>query len=242
MANPWSTALTNLRDRLDEDLLATLYRSAGLPTAEIRAELAAAGLVWADPGRGADPTLEELEAVQERIITVAVREATLRAGVGAALGLLALPPEMSVALVQSLRLAQRLAVLYGHDPETDAGALMVAKALAAGLQLELAPQGQLGMRILEVHAMVRPTEAARRTLMEAVAIRAMVSFGKRVLYYVPGIGAGLSALDTHRSFRLRALRMAAVLARSSGAPQLIAGPVEEAEELPAVGGHTAVPR
>jgi hypothetical protein len=244
MPSPWDQALHNLRDRLDEDLLPGLYTLASLPTATLRAELVAAGLPFVDDEKIEQPSAEALEAAGRQLVEEAAEQASLRGGLGAAFGLLGIPPEVVAALVMNLRLAQRLAVLYGHDPETDAGKLLLLRAFATSLHLELPPQGQLALRVHELRSLTQaPIQVIDRApLAEALALRAVVSLARRLTAVIPVIGAGLGAWAARRSLRERGERMRQVLARASEAPLRLTGPAEEALELPSPGGRTSAPR
>ena len=55
-------------------------------------------------------------------------------------GLAGVPPEAMVRLIQSFRLAQRIAVIYGYDPATDRGRIHVRRVFSAAWGFELPVQ------------------------------------------------------------------------------------------------------
>jgi len=145
--------------------------------------------------------------------------ATVRGAAGTFGGLITTAPEAATALVQTLRLAQRLAVVYGIDPDTDRGRILLSRALAAAWQVELPREGAWSMNLRQLPELVRsrlPDRAslAAAPLARAVALRALVSAGKRVGRVVPGFGTALGAASARRQLRAQGQRMQAVYRRA----------------------------
>lgn len=235
MASVIGQILANLSERLDEDLLPTLYQVASLSTERVRQDLKTAGLVWHDPDAEQIPTEEELNHSAEVLITRSLRTASLRGAIGGAGGALAIPPEILVSLAQTLRLAQRLAVLYGFALETDRGRLMLSRALEAAFRLDLPAQRSLGVRVSDLPQVAtqripdiqRTTAWIARTMVWRVARHV----GGRFSRVLPGIGAGIGAWDARRSLRAQGDRMVAVYRRAWDGGFPFTGEVVDAVEV-----------
>lgn len=236
MATPLQIVLEELAERLDAGALPTLYEAASVSTAQARQELAAAGLPYTDPAAGRLPGRAELDAAARLLIARAARAATVRGAVGSFGGLATLPPETAAALVQTLRLAQRLAVLYGHDHESDAGRLLLSRALAAAWEVELPADGAWGLRLRHLPEVVRTrlstgTPASVATVARTVAVHAVVTAGKRVGRIIPGFGTTVGAISARRELRAQGERMRAVYERAWGGDLLVEGEVLDVEEV-----------
>ncbi len=219
---------------VDDQLLPLLYRTASVEPAEVRAELAAAGLPVLDPAR---PSAEQLDAL-ERSADAVIARATLRAGVRGAIagaaGLAAVPPELLATWVQLLRLAQRLAVVYGCNPHSARGKLLVWRAVTAAFEVSRPGQGQIGLRVRDLPALVVPGKGTTSTARAATRLllsRALTDLGRRLGRAVPGVGAGIGAVTARRSLRQHGRRMAAVFAGTLQGARLLSGPVEDAVEV-----------
>lgn len=235
MADLWQVLLQNLGGRLDEELLPNLYARVGLSAADVRAELTDQGLPFFDPVTGRTPTPGELDAAADEVIRRAIRTATVGGAAAGFAGALALPPEMIAALTQTLRLGQRLAVVYGHDPDTDRGRLLLWRAVAAAWQIKLPTQSAIDTRLSGLPQMLSAQLAELRAdvpaLSRTLAVRAAVTLGRRTLKMLPGLGAGLSALDARRRMQGQGQRMLPVFRRAHEGVPAIEGPIEDAVEV-----------
>lgn len=237
MASPLAILLDALGERLDEDLLPSIYAAASAPTAETRAWLREQGLAYLDPEAGTFPAPEELAISVERILKQARGRATalsVAAGLG---GALAIPPEVLAHLVQTLRLAQRLAVVYGIDPETDAGRILLWRALAAAYEIELPAEGPVGgMRVRDLPELVRrqlpATRQATGWLARQVAVRTAQLIAGRITRLVPGLGAGIAGWRANRRVEAMGRRMAEVYLRAADFDPF---PIEGEEDAVIVG-------
>ncbi|MFT4979226.1 MAG: hypothetical protein ACI8S6_005136 [Myxococcota bacterium] len=236
MASILRQIFANLSERVDEDLLPSLYQAASLSTEQVRRELVKDGLRWHDPESGYLPDAAELDAAAEAVIQRAVRSALVRGAVGGAGGALAIPPEVAASLVQTLRLAQRLGVLFGFDPQSSRGRLMLSRALEAAFELELPDQRALGVRISDLPQVARQqlpdiqrtTAWIARTISWQVARRV----GGRLSRLLPGFGAGVGAWDAQRVLRQQGERMKLVYTRAWDGDLLTTDDnVIEAEEI-----------
>lgn len=235
MATALEMLLDELGHRLDDELLPRLYAAIGLSTAEVRAELAELGLPFHDPVTGRTPAAHELEEAARTLISRSSRTAAAGGAVSAFTGLIGVPPELAAALVQTLRLGQRLAVLYGVDPDTDRGRLILWRAVAAALELELPKQGALDLRVRALPSLIRASlPDASRSLPELgrmLVSRAAVALGRRGLRVLPGMGAALGAYDGRKRVRQQGERMLYVFQRAFDGVPLLEGPVEDAVEI-----------
>ena len=236
MGSPLQDLLQGLADRLDDGLLPALYASASLSPDEIRRELQDKGLAYADPRAGLDPPLAELDGSAQRLVKASGRAASLRGAVGAFGGMGSLPPETVAGLVQTLRLAQRLALVYGHDLESDAGRLLLTRALAAAWEIELAPQGTWSMQVHQLPKVLAERLAAAggtdpRRVALIVGRQAGSLLGRRLAGLIPGLGTTLGALSARRALRAQGGRMSLVFRKAWQGELAVEGVVIEAQEL-----------
>lgn len=239
MPSPLRQAFDNLAERLDEDLVPALIRRASLPTATLHEELDAAGICRVG-GPGPVPSAAELDTAAGRVIRRAGRRALVRGALAGAAGVFAIAPEAAAAVIQTLHLGQRLAIVYGHDPETDAGRVVLIRAMAEALGLELPDQAPARPRVRELPALLaggpRDPGASAGAMVSTLAVRAAVSVASRFSRAIPGLGAGLSAVTARRSLADQGHRMHSALRRGYGGEDFAAvddGLVEDAVELPA---------
>ena len=222
---PWQVFLDTLGDevraRLDGDLLPALYTAVSVPTAQIRAELRESGLAFSDAQTGQWPTAQALEDSAARLVIEARRRGV---GLGVASGLVgavAIPPEVLASLILALRLGQRLAVVYGFDPETMAGRLVLWRAVAAAYEINLPAQAQVGMRVRDLPDLFKsqlPAGPQAATWMaRQVATRAVLTAISRVTRLIPGLGAGIGGITAHRRTDAMGARMLVVFRRSAEA-------------------------
>lgn len=208
--------VAELGEKLDGELLGSLYRAASLPTEVIRAELRAEGLEHWDPEGGQQPTRSGLDRSSRRLIARAARLAGLRGAAGGLGGWMTLAPDLGLALVHSLRLGQRLAVVWGLDPEREEGRLWLSRSLAEAWQVHLPREGLQATSLHQVPGLVRAQleqgVGAGGALARTLAGRAAWLAGRRVLRVVPGLGAGVSAWAARRQILAQGEAMVASLA------------------------------
>lgn len=220
MAGTWLQLARDLAERLDTDLPGRVAGSLGVEVASFRAELLQSGMAFHDPARGQRPAPEALERTANRLIRRATRRAVVSGAVGGMAGVAGVPPEVAWRLVQLLRLAQRLSLVYGQDPTTDRGRLLVHRALAAGFGLELPDQQGMGLRVSDLPAVLRdtaPTMHQGATWLAQAAVRQTTHAVFRPIgRMVPGLGAGPAAWRARRSMRAQGDRMHEVFRRAWG--------------------------
>lgn len=219
---PWQTLIELLggevKDRLDGDLLPALYAAVSVPTAIIRSELRDEGLSFIDPEAGLWPGVQQLDESAKKMIVSAQRRGV---GLGVASGLVgavAIPPEVLAGLVLALRLGQRLGVIFGFDPETDAGRLVLWRAVAAAYDIDLPQQAQVGMRVRDLPELLRSQlpagQQAATWMARQVATRALMTAVSRVTRLIPGLGAGVGGYSAHKRIEVMGARMLTVFRRS----------------------------
>jgi len=232
----WQQMLRSLGYQLDKDVLPRLYQLAGLRTDAIRGELDRLGVPYFDPAMGRSPGATELEAAATVVAVRAARAGTVTGGVAGFAGVFAVPPELVASLVQTLRLGQRLAVVYGHDPDTDKGKLLLWRAIAAAYEVDLPAEGPLEWRLQQLASSMQTKAESMKSstdwLARTFAVRVAVSLTSRVSRFVPGIGAGLGAWEGRRRLQEQATRMTPVFRRAWDGAVYIEGPIEDAVEVP----------
>ncbi len=235
MPTVWEIMLDEFGHRMDDELLPRMYAAIGLSTAAIRAELTEQGLPFYDPLTGRTPDQAELDASAEAVVARMARDAAAGGALSGFAGAVGVPPEMAAALAGTLRLGQRLAVIYGIDTDTDRGRLILWRAVAAAFELELPRQGSLDLRVRALPSLIRASlpEAQRSAadLARWAARGLAVSLGRRTLKILPGMGAALGAYDGRKRIREQAARMLPVFRRAWDGVPLLTGPVEDAVEV-----------
>ncbi len=221
--------LETLGERLDTDAVARVYLAASVPTAQVKAELRAQGHAWHDPD-GPGCVAEQVAVTSERLVREASTQAAFVGAASTLAGALALAPETAGRVVTTLRLAQRLAVVHGFDPETDAGRMVVLRALAQGWGLDVPDQVSLNLRARDLPTLFRRRLATTTPDGVSVLARAAVSrsLARRVASVVPGLGAGVAGWSTRRKTLEAGARMRAVIERACEAV-----PFELPDERPA---------
>ncbi len=219
MPSPWATLAELLTDRLDADLVPLLYSAASISPSQIRSEFEEDGIAYLDPATGRNPPQSELILAATRLIRDTRNQATALAAAAGLAGAVAVPPEVLANMIQMLRLAQRLSVLFGFDPETDAGKLVMFRALAAAYELELPPQAQVGLKVRDLPTLLRSQVPATRNggawLLRKVSQRSLAMAIRRATRLIPGLGAGLATWGSLRRVEKAGDRMVEVLHRAS---------------------------
>lgn len=235
VASPLLILAEALGTRLDSDLLPRMYAIAGLPTAQIRNELRAAGLGFVDPATDqiVDPLV--IARTAQIVAKSSARRAAIVGVAGGVAGLASIPPELAVTLVLSLRLGQRLAVVHGFDPETDAGKLMLARALAAAHGVQIPEFGRVATRVSDLPIVVRAqlpgAAAAFAWLGKQVVWRSSNSLAGRAIRVVPGLAASISGFGAWRRHDELARAMCDVYSRAMEADSFALDDVVPADEI-----------
>ena len=227
MASPLAGVIELLLDRIDADLLTAIYGAASLSPMEIRAAFERDDIPYLDPATGRLPPLPDVEAAAERVIRQSRNRATTMGAVAGLAGPIALPPEVLAGIVHTLRLAQRLAVLFGFDTETEAGRIVMLRALAAVYGIDLPAEGQVGVRLRDLPVLLQrqlpDSPQARAWVARQMIQRGRELVLRRIARVVPGLSTGLSAWAANQRTEEAGRAMLAVYRRASDSLPLVDG-------------------
>ena len=227
--------VTQMLDRADARLVAGWYHAVSVSTPRYRARLRFAAKPFVDPTRDHLPTLGELDRTAESVIARAATGASAMSGVAGLAGAASVPPEVLAIMVSTIRLGQRLCIVYGFDPESDRGQMALCRALAAAYEVDLPDAGPVGLRVSDLPRLARPDSDPRSigaSLARGLAMRSVWWVAGKVTRYVPVISATSGAVDARHRTEAAARRMQGVLRRLAEVPGPGRTPIEEAVELP----------
>ena len=219
MAGP-RELLRELAERMDSRLVEGWLQTVSVPTHRVRAWLTAAGRPFVDPDSAPVP-LEDADRTAAWVLAQARWTGGTLGGLAGLGGAASIPPEVLATVVHGLRLGQRLCVVYGFDPETDRGRMVLWQALAAGFEVDLPEQGPIGLRLSELPGVLVPRGAASNVggaLARSVLRRSALMVVGRLFRLVPVVSAGLSATEGQRRISGIGERMAATLHRVAEVP------------------------
>lgn len=210
---PW---LRELLARADADLAAGGYRVVSVDPERVRRQLRTAGRPFLDPA-GPVPPLQDLDATARWLLGQTRFNSSALGGFAGLAGLVSVPPEIAAQAIGLVRLAQRLAVVYGFDPDTDRGRTALWRALAAGLEVDL-PDGPVATRASDLPrvlgASVTPTSVGT-ALTVAVAHESARFVAGRFGRFLPLVSSLFAARDARRRTSEVGGRMIDVLSRLS---------------------------
>ncbi len=203
--------------QLGSDLIPALVRAASIDPDRFCDELRGRGLPIErlDDLRGLDLAL--LDPVAESLIESARRRSAL-SGVGLGMGgWIAIPPEILAQLVQQLKLAQRLSLVYGVDFRTPAGEMALWKAVAEGADVELPAEGSprtvgsaLPARIGRTPVAVNPVVSRLAlAVVRQIVTRRALPLGR----LVPVVAGGVGMVSNYVQFGRAGRRMMAYYRR-----------------------------
>jgi hypothetical protein len=226
----------------DERALPTLFALVSVRPESFRSWLRARDLPFVEPG-SAPRGLREVDRTADHVVEQAGATGTGIAALGGLGGGLAAPSEAVAWAVATVRLAQRLAVVYGFDPSTPRGRAAVARALAAGFGAALPDDGPSGLRVTEVlrgvatrQPLPGPTQVG--TLLARAVMRRSVRLATgRLGRLVPVVSSGVGAVENRRATLEIGARMKDVLRRLAEAGGA-SGVVVEALEVRRGGGSS----
>lgn len=236
MRDIFEDAVSDAAHRLDAGSVRALYAAVSVPVERERERLRRSRRPFVDPAAApADPVAVRQTA--EFVLDQAVFRATALGGVAGAGGLASIPPEVLATLVSIVRTAQRLAVVYGFDPETDRGQMALRQALSAGLEVDLPEGGPMGLRLSHLPGMLtraRPREVTASMTRQLVSSTARLVVGS-IGRFIPGISAGVGAVDGRRRMRRIGERMCETLEHLSELPTDRSAGIVDAVEVPTAG-------
>jgi hypothetical protein len=189
--------------RLNEDVPPAALKAVSVDTGVYRSTLSAEGLRHA--ADGGPTTVAELDASADWAIAAAVRHAGMLGAASGLAGWMSIPPEAAARIVQSTRLAQRLAIIYGHDPQTDRGDAHVRGALAAAWGIALPTQANADIRLSDLPGIIRSKEQRTASgpamMLSTLSSAAVSTSSKRITRLIPGVGAMLGLFGARRALR-----------------------------------------
>lgn len=230
---PW--LLRDMFHRVDDRLVHGWYRSMSVPSERVRRHLRHAGRPFCDPRAPSQPTLIELDGTARWVIDQSRFNATALGGIAGLAGLASVAPEVAATVVAVMRMAQRLAIVYGFDPESDRGQMALWRALAAGFEVDLPDRGPVGIRVSDLPAIVAPRVLAPRTvggnLAASILRKAAWMVAGRVTRLVPIYSSGTAALNSRRNMAEMGDRMRLVYRRMAEVPHTTRDALEDAVEV-----------
>jgi hypothetical protein len=187
-----------LFERGDQRVAEALFAAVSISPDKLRTRLRAQGLAYYDPASQTPPTLRELDHTAERLIKLSKDNATAMGGIVGAAGALSVPPEIAAHVVAIIRLGQRLAVVYGFDPESDRGKMALWRALAAAFETEFPERGPMDISLREVLSQQGSSESVSSVLGQAMVRRSTRLVNSRVYRLLPLVYSGGAALAARR--------------------------------------------
>ncbi|MFT7519117.1 MAG: hypothetical protein ACI9MC_001257 [Kiritimatiellia bacterium] len=218
--------------RVDEESVRSLYAAMSVPTERERARLRRAHHVFVDPLIEM-PDVRSVARTADRLIEQAAFSLTALGAIAGMGGAASVPPEVVANMVGVVRLAQRLAVVYGFDPERERGAMALRRALSAGLQVDLPEGGPMGLKLSDLPRILAPeaprevTVAMTRALVRKSAWMVVGSVAR----FIPFVSAGAGAARARRRTREVGGRMKRALEHIAELPLADAGTVVDAIEV-----------
>lgn len=204
--------LEDFVEQLDLDAADKLYRRLSVDRRRFERTLHTAGRAWAHTTER--PPLDEVRQTARWVVEQSAFRTGALGGIAGITGAASVPAEVGLRGLSTVRLAQRLLLVYGFDPEHDRGRTALWRVLAAGLDVPLPEHGPVGMRATDVpRALTRGGRGIGATLTRALFQKTADSVLKRVLRLVPLASIGSNARAASARTRAVGERMIAVLDR-----------------------------
>lgn len=226
--------IERVADHADRGVPSGVYAGISVSTARTRSRLRHLGRAYIDPTAETAPPMVDLDHTAAWLIRRSSVELAAFGAATAVGGPVTIPPEALGEAVGLVRLGQRLAVVYGFDPEEPKGQMALWRALAAGLRIELPAQGPMEVRLRDVpRALVpRATQPSAGTwLAQQIVRQSVLSAASSVLRFVPGAAPIAAAVTARRRVADVGARMQEVLRRLAETPPERRF-VEDAQEVP----------
>lgn len=228
-------------ERLDLDAADRMYQRISVDPRRFRRTLHTAGRVHVEEGQPR-PSAEALRATGTWVIEQASFRSGAVGGIAGLSGAASVPAEVAARGLATLRLAQRLLLLYGFDPSSDRGQTALWKVLAAGLEIAVPDQALVGTKATDLPRAVATgdTRTVGGELVSALVRRTTRSVLSRAVRLVPLLGVASNARAASQRIGAAGHRMLDVLDRLYEPPA--PDQVEDAEEVEEVEEGTRVPR
>ena len=194
--------LKELGVRVDEDLPPAVMKRISVDLETYQIELGERGYQYDLKDSLSRPEGTELARSAEYAIKSSVRSAGMLGAASGVAGMFGVPPEALARIIQTYRLAQRIAIIYGHDPASDRGGMHVRRAMSAAWGFDLPDQANVDLKLSDFRGVMTaglpalhdgPAWMARTLTKTATA-----AVGRRVSRWVPGFGAGMALVQARR--------------------------------------------
>ena len=225
--------LEGLAEWADERVLTAAYVAISVNVRKVRSRLRKQDRKFLDPFNPERPSMITVDETAEFVIEQASVQMGIRGGLASLAGALSVPPEVLSTVASLIRLSQTLTIVYGYDPMTDRGQMVMWRALSAGLDAELPESGPMNMRIRDL---LRMFSVPKTDQVGAVVTRALVRKSawmvlRKFTRLVPVISIGSSTVGGRRKMRQAGLRMRSVLKKLAEAGPVDSLPILEAVEV-----------
>ena len=217
----------------DERLLSNAYAAISIQVKRFRARLRDAEQPFVDPNNPEQCTIEQANKTAEWVIEQVSVQTGIRNGIASLAGILSVPPEVLATVATLVRLAQKLSVVYGFDPRTDKGQVVMWRALAAGLETPLPESGPVGFRLRDLTKVVSmpSSEQVGAAVTRALVRKSAWMVLRRVTRLVPALSLGSSTIGGRKRMKAAGRRMSQVLQKVSESNWNHQAVIEEAVEV-----------
>ncbi len=227
--------LIDLGIRVDEDLPPAVIKRIGIDLESYHLELANLGLRYDLRDAMNRPTAGELARSAEYAIQKSVRSAGMLGVASGFAGMFGVPPEALARIIQTFRLAQRIAIIYGHDPESDRGSMHVKKAMSAAWGIDLPSQARADLKMSDLKGVLKAGLPALHDgsawMARTLTKTATAAVGRKASRWIPGFGAGMALFQARRLAKDQGNRIHQSILRNWTSPQKAS--IEDAVEITA---------
>lgn len=222
-----------LKTWADESLLSNAYAGISVSVRKFRTHLRESKRPFVDPHVPESADLFEVDRTAAWVVDQVSVQTAIRSGLASLAGALSVPPEVLSTLTTLIRLAQKLTIVYGFDPQTERGQMVMWRALAAGLETELPDSGPMGMKLRDLAKVVSVPSSDQ---VGAAVTRALVRKSawmvlRKMTRLVPVLSLGSSTIGGRRRMRAAGERMNHVLRRLSESGLSTGASIQEAVEV-----------
>jgi hypothetical protein len=215
----------------DERFIEAAFSAVSVDPDKLRARLRTQGLVYQHETASNPPTMDQLNQTAERVIKLSSDNATAMGGIAGAIGALSLPPEIAAHIIAVVRLAQRLAVVYGFDTKTDQGRMVLWQVLAEGFEVDFPAGGSTAIRLSEVLSVRDNTKSVTSSLAQAMVRRSSRLVGRRFQRLIPILSSAPAAMAARRRVLEAGQRMHVTYRQLADLPLGLSRGIEDAIEI-----------
>lgn len=216
--------------QLTHPTVAKGYAALSVEPEQERARLRALHQPFFDPLLSTSPTGALVRRTGDRVVRQATTQITVLSSVATVAGAISVIPEWLASAALMLRLAQRLAIIYHVDLDTDAGQQVFWRSLAAGLQVPLPKGGSLAQWLTNARGkLAKPTG---KVVVTQALLRFALRKAKRPLgRLIPAIAIVFTVRNQRHQARAMGDRMHAVFYKHSPSLRPAIGTVQDAVEV-----------